>query len=156
MRLFLVLAIIFMSCNSNDTDNYSGENEIADSTFFYDPENIYIWSVNSDSLTKTKNPLIKKEYYHVDTIITWLNYKFPEIQIKKVRQSNDTLYTRIDDSRYLTQRMGSSGPQFYFATVFFNLTSIPGIRYINLNFEEGDHAGPGVLSPEDYKEYIEK
>lgn len=156
MKPYFILFVFLLSCNSGDTDTTVEEIESTDSSIVYAPEKLYIWSVDSDSMTKIKNPVVKPEYYNVDTIIKGLNFQYPEIQLKKIKQSNDTLYLGIDDAEYMTQRMGSSGPVFYMANVYFNFTAIPGISYVYLDFTEGDHARPGILTLEDYKHYKEK
>lgn len=156
MRSYFILLLLLISCNSEETNTTVEEKGSADSSIVYAPENVYIWSVDSDSMTKIKNPVVKPEYYNVDTIIKGLNFQYPEIQLKKIKLVNDTLYLGIDDAEYLTQRIGSSGPVFYKANVYFNFTAIPGISYVNLDFKEGDHARPGILTLEDFKHYKQK
>ena len=156
MRPYFILFAFLLSCNSAETDTTIEEVESTDSSVTYAPEKLYIWSVDSDSMIKIKNPVLKPEYYNVDTIIKGLNFQYPEIQLKKIKQGNDTLYLAIDDAEYLTQRMGSTGPVFYMANVYFNFTSIPGVNYVNVDFKEGDHAVPGILTAEDYKNYKQK
>ena len=155
MRWFTIVLFIIISCNSFDRSNSEENVESQDRFTVNSVDNYYVWSVNSDSMIKRKNSLIKPEYYDIDTLIKGLNYKFPQIQLRKIKLSNDTLYVRIDDAEFLTQRMGTSGPIFYKANVFFNLTSLPKIKYVNLDFDEGDHAYPEVLRPQDYNLYTE-
>ena len=47
--------------------------------------------------------------------------------------------------------MGSTGPELYFAEAVYNLTEIPGIRFINFSLTEGDHAGPDTYSRDSFK-----
>src|SRR5690606_30123061 len=100
-----------------------------------------------------RNPLYNERLLNADTLIKGLNAKFPEIKMEKIRQSRDTLYTRIPNSQYLTQQFGSSGPEFYISQVVANLTSIPGVNYINLAFEPGDHAQPGVYNKKTVEDF---
>ena len=69
-----------------------------------------------------------------------------KINLTYVETSNDTIYVKIDDSAYLTQQMGTLGPHAYMATVTFTLTELPNVKYVNFNFEEGDHAAPGTYT----------
>jgi hypothetical protein len=48
--------------------------------------------------------------------------------------------------------MGSTGPTMFLSSAVYNLTEIPGIRYVNFDFEEGDHASPGTFSRESFKD----
>jgi hypothetical protein len=88
----------------------------------------------------------------VDAIIRFLNNRYPNVQLKFVRSSHDTLYVAVPEATYLTQQMGSTGPQIYFADVVFNLTEIPNLHYINFDMAEGDHAGPGILNRDTFKD----
>lgn len=87
-----------------------------------------------------------------EAVTNFLNKRYPNVQLQFVKTSGDTIYMAIPEATYLTQQMGSSGPQIYFADVVYNLTEISGIRYVNFNFEEGDHASPAVLRRESFKE----
>lgn len=156
MRSYFFILLFIVGCNSAETETIETTVDTVATTQTYSPEKLYIWSVDSDSMTIIKNPAVKPEFYNVDSMIKGLNFQYPEIQLKKVNHSNDTIFLKIDDAEYLTQRLGSTGPEFYMANVFFNLTSVPGIDYVHLDFKEGDHARPGILTMEDYKQYKQK
>ena len=117
---------------------------------------IYSWeSVINDSTGRLE--MIKKENMGPDSlsndaVIAYLNKTNPNIQLQILKQSNDTLYIKIPDAEHLTQRMGSTGPTMYFANAVYNLTEIPGIRYVNFDFNEGDHASPGTYNRESFKD----
>ena len=84
-------------------------------------------------------------------MISYLNETNPQIQLSHVKTSGDTIYLHIADAEYLTQRMGSSGPVSYLATVVYNLTDLPGVNFVNIDFEEGDHASPGTFTRETFR-----
>ena len=69
-----------------------------------------------------------------------------KIQLDFSKISHDTIYVRIKQSTFLTQNMGTTGAMLYLAGVVYNLTELKNIKYVNLDFEEGDHASPGVYS----------
>jgi len=79
-----------------------------------------------------------------------LNDTYPEIILHFTKTSNDTLFVKISNSTFLTQQMGSSGPEVYLADVTYNLTEISGINYVAIIFKAGDHASPGVYSRTDF------
>ena len=150
MKYLIVLFFVLTACNANDEPEEVAEVEVPT---VLNPEEMYAWSVEADSMQVIRNTDLPENYLNADSLIRGLNSQYPEIQLQKVRQSNDTLYTRIPNAEFLTQRMGSSGPEMYFATLYFNLTAVPGVRYVNVDLEEGDHAGPGVYGPDDFKDY---
>jgi hypothetical protein len=85
-------------------------------------------------------------------VITYLNNTYGNVILELVKTSNDTLFTKISDATYLTQQMGSTGPTIYLAAAVYNLTEIPGIRFVSFYFEEGDHAQPGTFTRENFKD----
>ena len=118
-------------------------------------EQYYIWEVDADKKTITKNPQLQPEFFDVDTLIAGLNEMYPEILLEKVRLINDTLYTQIKDAAYLTDQMGSFGAEQYIAQAVINLTSVEGIRFVRIDFPEGSHASPDVWSRENFAAYKE-
>ena len=52
----------------------------------------------------------------------------------------------IPHSEMLTERIGSTGAEIYMASATRSLTELKGIKYVNYDFEEGDHATPGVYN----------
>ncbi|MBL7746195.1 MAG: hypothetical protein JNM19_02100, partial [Chitinophagaceae bacterium] len=113
----------------------------------------YSWEATIDSnylLKMVKDSANGPDSFSVAAVLVFINNKYPEIKLDMVRQSNDTLFVKSDDASYLTQRMGSTGPTLYFGDVVFNLTEIPGIRYVDFDIEEGDHAGPGTYTRESF------
>ena len=83
-------------------------------------------------------------------VIEPINQQYPEIKLDYLVTSNDTVYIKIDDAHYLTQQMGSSGSTMYLASLVYNLTELPHINFVNIAFEEGDHAQPGTFTRETF------
>jgi hypothetical protein len=168
MRPFvLISSFLFLACNNLSSDRNSvykdtiGQMVVPDiSVNVGIPDSsrslgtvLYVWSVDFDNKTKTKNPKFKSEYLNVDTLIRGLNEMYPNIKLDKVRISNDTLFTKILDSEYLGERMGTSGAAQYLADVVINLTSIEKIKYVKIEFDEGSHACPGIWNARDFLDY---
>ena len=107
--------------------------------------------------TTMKLEMVKTEPIEADsldpaTVTTFLNSKNSKVKIDWQRQSHDTAYLKIADATVLTQQMGTTGAMMYLAFVVYNVTELPGIRYVTLDFEEGDHAVPGTYSRESFKD----
>jgi hypothetical protein len=68
----------------------------------------------------------------------------PQVLLVEIKE--DTAHVRITDEVQLTQQMGSTGATSYLQAVTYTLTSLPGIDYVDFDFEEGDHAAPGRYS----------
>lgn len=142
---FLILiSILVFSCGNNKADEQA---PVEDSVVTR-----YSWEATDTG----RIVLMKKEGEGPDTlspegVVRFLNNNFPHVQLEIVKTSGDTLFLKIPQSTYLTQQMGSSGPETYFAEAVYNLTEIPGIHYVNFDFEEGDHAQPGTFNRDSFK-----
>jgi hypothetical protein len=143
---FLILiSILVFSCGNNKADKQA---PVEDSVVTR-----YSWEATDTG----RIVLMKKEGEGPDTlspegVVMFLNNNFPNVQLAVVKTSGDTLFLKIPQSTYLTQQMGSSGPETYFAEAVYNLTEIPGIHYVNFDFEEGDHAQPGTFNRDSFKD----
>ena len=82
----------------------------------------------------------------------YLNSNNSKVVIEWQRRSNDTAYLKIADATVLTQQMGTTGAMMYLAFVVYNVTELPGIRFVTLAFDEGDHAVPGTYTRESFKD----
>lgn len=135
--------IVFSSCGSNKkeepeipvAETYLWEAGLNDSTGVLEMKKIISPAVDSLSVASVTN---------------YINEEDSNIKLEYVKTSGDTIFLTIPDAEYLTQRMGSSGPTVYLAGVVYNFTEIPGIKYVSLDFEEGDHAQPGTYSRESF------
>ena len=169
MKLIKFLPLLLLcSCGGNNNDDRMVESDsshIADTAFtplahpdssyeIVSAEGYYIWEVNAAKKTLKKNPAIATVNANIDSVISGLNRQYEDILLQKVTVKADTLQLRIPDSDFLTNQMGSSGPSQYLAQAVINLTSVPGIKYVQIEFKEGSHAAPGTWSRKDFPGYI--
>lgn len=106
--------------------------------FFYD----YI--PDSSTFRMEENEYYNKEYLNIDTLVKAFNVYYPDVDLIYDKTTADTIFVRIDDAMYLTQQMGSEGASAYISEVVYGLTELPGIKTVNFQFKEGDHAVPGT------------
>lgn len=144
--LALFASLLLAACGSNDAGQPEPEE--------VDTVAVYSWEAFlNDSTGRLEMKKIEPgapDTLDAPSMIAFLNSKNPNVQLQYVKTSGDTLYVSIPDALYLTQQMGSTGPALFFAETVYNLTELPGIRYVSFDFEEGDHASPGVLSRDLY------
>jgi len=114
----------------------------------------YLWEVNAAKKTLRKNPLVAVADANIDSVIFGLNLQYEDIIFEKAGLKKDTLQLKINDSNFLTNQMGSGGQARYLAQAVINLTSIPGIKYVQIDFKEGNHAVPVTWSRKDFPGYI--
>lgn len=135
------LLFVIYSCGNNKT-----ETEVITTT------EISLWDADMDSgLLKMEKRIVPDiDTINVENVISYLNTANPKIKLSFLKSAGDTIFLEIEDASFLTQQMGSTGPEMYLAEVIYNCTELPGIHFVNLDFEEGDHAQPGTYKREDF------
>jgi len=107
---------------------------------------------STDLLKMTKIRPISSDSLNPKSIIGFLNVTnlgnatSGKIYLDFNKISHDTIYVKIKESTFLTENIGTTGAMLYLAGVVYNLTELKKVKYVNLDFEEGDHASPGVYS----------
>ena len=161
--LKVYLLIFLFSCN-NTTDNNITETK--DSTFIvsdstYGSTEItgklknLIWlpifdSASNDIQLKQQRK-VKSDTLTANKLIDEINASWDGIKLVFLRISHDTIYVSIPTSDVLTKQIGSSGAYSYIASTTYSLTELKNIHFVNYDFEEGDHLGPGTMKRTDFK-----
>ena len=154
--LLLLSLSVLIACNNNaSTDKPADDTLLAEEELI--PEERLAWITVYDSV---KNNYVLKQQRQVnaetlapEAVISDINATWEHVKLEFKKISNDTLYVAIPQSDYLTQQMGSAGSSEYFATSTYNLTELKGIRFVNYDFKQGDHAQPGTYSRNNFKEF---
>jgi len=160
-RLLPFVLIVFISCTGPDkpadTGNTSGSTDLIEpETVIEQPDTVLFWTIDIEQKEKTRVYKDTMTITEPQSIINGINSIYPSIRLEFLRLSGDTVYAHIDSSFTFANDMGSFGASEYISTVVINLTMLPGINYVNLDFPEGSHATPGVFSKTSYAAYKEK
>lgn len=156
--IYIGLLLFFSACTQQEDKEVAPETvetvvEPTDSSQVVKPENkLYVWKTEFD-YTRRKNPDLNIAFVNADSLIKGLNQLYEHIYLQKDKLSNDTLYTFIKDSEFLSNGMGSTGAEVYVADVVMNLTEVPGIKYVHIDMEEGSHMQPGTWSRTNFARY---
>lgn len=111
-----------------------------------------LWQVSDSNGLKLHKPLSAGiDTMSVNKIIDLINDNFDSIHVEYIKTSNDTVYVHIPHSEMLTDRIGNTGAEIFMASATYSITEAKGIRYVNFNFREGDHASPSVYSRDEFK-----
>ncbi len=163
--LFFIIIISFPSCNSSnqsdsepvETDTVTETETVVDSAdLARSVTNIpSLWKVeqgnnNREKLKKPDNDSVAT--LTPQSLIQALNLTYPDIQLVLSRVSHDTIYIGIPRSKRLTEELGSTGAYNYMATAVFNLTELSKVKFVNFQFQAGDHAEPGTYTRDDFRQ----
>ncbi len=153
MKKILILALVtltIISCGN------SADEPVAE-TDSLTPDIIYAWRSSLNDTTgkfeMRKTEATNLDSLSVNAIVDYINTSDTNIRLEVAKTSGDTVYIKIPVADVLTQQRGTSGAALYLSRVVYNLTELPGIHYVNFNFEEGDHASPGTYNRESFKDY---
>ena len=154
--LFLLSILLFVACNNNASNENLADDSLANEAELL-PEERLPWITVYDSVKNNfvleQRRQVKAETLTPEGVIHDINAMWEKVKLEFRNISNDTLYVAIPHSDYLTHQMGSAGSLEYFATTTFNLTELKGIRFVNYDFKQGDHAQPGTYSRDNFKEF---
>lgn len=155
---FFCMLASLMGCNDNENKTAGNTDALQDTAMTAVPVtpnselDLYVWKSSPD-YTKEKNPAMRPEILHVDSLILGLNRMYENVLLEKVKLSGDTIYTEIKNSQYLSEQMGTTGAEMYLADVVLNLTEVPGVKYVSIQLVEGSHMQPGTWSKDNFAKY---
>jgi hypothetical protein len=155
---YLIIPMIFLLACNNERDEHGAADTSAD-TEGISKSKILPYSVELDG--NTQNLVLVEsdgaaENLSKEDVVQLLNKKYPGIQLEQASVTGDTIRLTIRDASQLTQTMGSAGAQAYLAEVVFSLTEVEGLKKVKLDFQEGDHAMPGIYQRSDFADLLPK
>lgn len=111
------------------------EPKVSSVTWKYDAE--------ADSMVQLAVP----DSLSIDQVLADLNKQYQSMQLDLVKTSGDTIFVKMNDVTFLSQ-MGSSGNYGVLAEIVYSLTEVRPFQFVYLDFEELDHATPGLYDRE--------
>lgn len=117
-------------------------------------QNIWVYDSVNDKIIQTKK--LGKDSLTYEVLIDIINYTYQDkVRLDFVNISNDTIFVEIENSEYLTQKMGTTGADEFMISATFTLTELPDISFVNFEFQDGDHATPGTYNRGLYYERVQ-
>jgi hypothetical protein len=145
----IVILLLVTACKCNSGKDKATEAD----TILVIPDTLLVYDVDTENKILKKFTEIPDSAFTVFRVINGLNEKYPNVQLRLLRLSNDTLYVNVPEGEYLSERMGSAGSEAWYADAVLNLTAVKGVSFINIDVREGSHVQPGVFSKADYSGY---
>ncbi len=157
----LSMSVLLAACHNNTEKKETPQEEGTPKplTITIEPENAtadmhYLWQAEfeeaSGKLRMQKKIPLPIDSLNTTFILNHLNAEYPKIALMFKKISSDTIFVKINKSRYLTEQLGSTGADIYMTQVTYDLCELKGISYVNFDFKEGDHAAPGTYSKTDF------
>lgn len=156
--LYLIISCFFVACVNDNKNTGEAIKESKSSTESNtQPSQLFDvpWAAVLDSatqkITMTQTEGIADKDLNVGNVTESLNRKYAEILISEPTQRYDTVFVKINNAQYLTQASGTMGAEIYLAESTYSFTQIPGVSFVNFDFNVGDHASPGTYIRSDFK-----
>lgn len=148
----------FASCTSPDKPAQATDSTslTEPETIMEQPDTVLFWTVDIEQKQKYRVYKDTAGITDPESIINGINTLYPSIRLEFVKLSGDTVYAHIDSAFTFANDLGSFGASEYIASVVINLTTLPNINYVNLDFPVGSHATPGVFAKNDFDQFIVK
>lgn len=154
-----ILVTLATACGNSETESNEPQNsettniEIPDRLgFTFTPDRSPIWIYDHNKSLPQQNRKVDSDTLQPQVLVDLINSTkggdTVRLELKGI--SNDTVFLKIHNSEILTQQMGSAGADDYLSTATFTLTELEKVKYVNFDFEVGDHASPGTYSREYY------
>lgn len=160
IRNTFILALLVLAGCQSDTSNQA--NQAADSAEVVPSTNMdhekvlvlpWVATVNDTThkMEIRKDASANMNHLEPADLVDALNIKYPQIKLEWIKQDGNKAFVKIDDASYLTQQTGNDGAQAYLAEMTYALTELPGIRFVDIRFTQGDHAQPGVYHRQSFR-----
>lgn len=160
----MALLLLGVGCNRSghqDSEQTEQEDNISlDSaskskkSFQYVPKDAF-WEYQFDTISNdfklVKLREVKPDSLTVEGVTSIVNTTWPDVQVQYRMTSGDTVYLEVPESTILSQQMGSAGAQQFLSSTTYSFTELAGINYVFFDFDEGDHAVPGVYHRNSWK-----
>lgn len=165
--LLIALASLVVACNSGDHPSETADTftAVSDSPRTGDTikqaeatnKPVSVWTYDDNNSIAVRTGAAKIDTLTPVQLIEFFNATYIDsLQLEYQRISADTLFVRVLNADYLTQRSGSTGAEAYLQVGTFTLTESPRINYVYFDFEEGDHAVPGTYSRKQWYDRAER
>lgn len=120
----------------------------------------YYWHTAYDSTLQReyleKGKLMDSISHSASTLIDALNKRAANCKIKYLDMTGDTLHISILQDEVLTEQLGSTGAHCYLGETVYTLTENDSIKQVDIAFNEGSHAAPGVYNRKNFTDLVKE
>ena len=120
---------------------------------WFETDTLVVWNCDAASHQRTRIFFPADSVPLAQPFLNGINKTWPEVQLVKKEQRQDTLIVTVYNSSWLSNRSGDSGPEQYLAFAALNLLEIKGVRVVQFDFEAGVHARPGSWTTADFADW---
>lgn len=152
LNIRCLLFLLVMGCDNASNDKQTSR--VAPPVVqWFETDTLVAWNCDAASQQRIRIFFPADSVPLVQPFLNGINKTWPEVQLVKKEQRQDTLVLTVYNSNWLSNRSGDSGPEQYFAFAALNLLEIKGVRVVQFDFEAGVHARPASWTATDFADW---
>lgn len=149
----LCFVAIVVACNNEAPKDRDASTDAAPPQQWYVTDTVIVWDCSAEDKERKKIFSPPDSVTVPQAFINGINKTYSEVKIEFDRLSSDSLYVRIPDATWLTDRAGNSGAEQYLCFAALNLLETKGVNYVHVDFTPGVHARPYTWSMKDFSDW---
>lgn len=150
MRIY---KIVFALCLLFSCSSENQENALEEQVGFSASDTIIIWNCDADKQVRSRIFTSDAAIQNVQPLINGINSIYPEMTLRFLTISGDTLIVAMNEGKLLVNQMGSSGAEQYLSFAAMNLLEAKGIQFVQFSLPEGAHAKNSVWTKADFADW---
>jgi hypothetical protein len=143
-RYLLLLCFVagIIGCNNEASKEPDVVADVNQPQQWFATDTVVIWDCSAEEEMR------KRIYAPLDSVtvaqalINGVNKTYGEMKLEFDRLAGDTLYVKIPEASWLTERAGNSGAEQYLSFAALNLLETKAVNHVHFDFTAGVHARP--------------
>ena len=151
--LTLCLVALVVACNNEASNETKAAANAEPPQQWFVTDTVIVWDCSAETKVKKKIDGYKDSVTVPQAFVNGINKTYNEIKLEFDRMSSDTVFIKIPDATWLTDRAGNSGAEQYLSFAALNLLETKGMHYVHFEFTAGAHARPATWSRKDFSDW---
>jgi glutaredoxin len=151
--LTLCLVALVVACNNEASKETKAAADAEPPQQWFVTDTVIVWDCSAEAKEKKKIFAPKDSVTVPQAFVNGINKTYNEIKLVFDRVSSDTVFIKIPEAIWLTDRAGNSGAEQYLSFAALNLLETKGAGYVHFDFTAGAHARPATWSRKDFKDW---
>jgi hypothetical protein len=151
--LTLCLVALVVACNNEASNETKAAADAEPPQQWFVTDTVIVWDCSAEAKEKKKIFAPRDSVTVPQAFVNGINKTYNEIKLMFDRVSSDTVFIKIPEAIWLTDRAGNSGAEQYLSFAALNLLETKGANFVHFDFTAGAHARPATWSRKDFKDW---
>lgn len=148
---FIFVLFLFFYLSSCVSEQEEKSTQTPDPDFVEEKSTEPLWEYDIEKDNPVKKENTENGNRSIQTLLETVNLQYEDkVKLDYIRLGHDTLFLKIENADHLSRESGSLGAEAILSTIIFTLTESDSVNFVDLDFEEGDHAAPGTYTRDQF------